>query len=273
MLPVANRFNANWVINTTMQNRRTIHRALFALLAAMALSPLAYAQAGASPAEQTLFQLTNQVRAAHGLPALRWDSNLARAALAHAQRVVREPGELEHQYPGEADLPTRGAHAAAHFTTISENIARHAENPAQLQQIWMSTAVHRSNILDPNLTAIGIAVVADQGLLYAVEDFSRNAPVQTFDSLEKSVAQILQAHGIGPADSNDDARKTCTMAQGSSGNPKLVIQWDGPDPTLLPDVLLRQIATGRYTSAEVGVCASKRPQPQFTTYNVAVLLY
>jgi hypothetical protein len=61
------------------------------------------------------------------------------------------------------------------------------------------------------------------------------------------------------------------MQSGAAGSPKLVVQWDGPDPTLLPDALLRAIATGRYTTAEVAVCASK--QPQFTTYNTAVLLY
>ncbi|WP_158944341.1 CAP domain-containing protein [Granulicella sp. S190] len=241
-------------------------------LTTAALSSVMHAQAGASPAEQALLQLTNRTRVAHNLPPLHWDSDLANAARAHAQRVVREHGELLHQYSGEPDLTARGAQSGAHFTTIAENIGS-GPDPVQIHQTWMSTPSHRSNILDPNLNAAGIAVVADQGLLYAVEDLSHSVAIQSFDSLEKQVAQTLQAHGIAPAASNADARQTCSMPSGAAGTPKLVVQWDGPDPTLLPDALLRAIATGGYTSAQVGVCATKQPNPQFTTYNVAVLLY
>lgn len=169
-------------------------------------------------------------------------------------------------------MTTRGAQAGAHFTTIAENIGR-APDPATLQQTWMNSPTHRANILDPNLDVVGIAIIADQGLLTAVEDFSHSAIVQSYDGLEKRVAQTLQSHGIAPAPSNADAHQTCTMPTGAAGSPKLVVQWDGPDPTLLPDALLHAISTGQYTSAEVGVCASKQPNPQFTTYNVAVLLY
>jgi hypothetical protein len=248
------------------------------LLATLTIpAPFASAQNGPSqsapsPAEQAFVQLANQTRAAHNLPPLQWDSAIARAARAHDQRMVREPGDLEHQYPGEPDLTTRGAQAGAHFTTIAENLAR-GNDPAQIHQTWMSTPTHRANLLDPNLNAIGIAVIPHQGLLNVVEDFSHRVQVQSFDSLAKRLSQILLEHGIGPAPSNQDAQTTCTMPSGSAGSPKLVVQWDGPDPTLLPDALLRQIATGRYSSAEVGVCASKQPNPQFTTYNVAVLLY
>jgi hypothetical protein len=245
-------------------------RCLLPLLALAASTVIA--QTTPSPAEQALVQLANQARAAHNLPPLQWDSAIARAALAHDQRMVRKPGNVEHQYPGEPDLTARGAQAGAHFTTIAENLARGTDT-ALIHQTWMSTPTHRANLLDPNLNAIGVAVIPHQGLLYAVEDFSHRVTVQSYDSLTKRVSQILLEHGIGPAPSNQDAQTTCTMPSGTAGSPKLVVQWDGPDPTLLPDALLREIATGRYASAEVGVCASKQPNPQFTTYNVAVLLY
>jgi hypothetical protein len=224
-----------------------------------------------SNAERALFQMTNQARTQHNLPPLHWDPTLAQAALAHAQWVVHEPNDLQHQYPGEPDLPSRAAQAHAHFTSVSENLARGNVSPADLHRGWMASPTHRANILDPNLNAVGIAVLEYRGFLYAVEDFSRTATVQSFDSLEKRVSQILLEHGVAPAASNADAHQTCTMQSGTAGYPRLVVQWDGPDPTLLPDALLHAIATGRYTTAEVAVCASK--QPQFTTYNVAVLLY
>jgi hypothetical protein len=243
------------------------------LLPILALTLAVPTLAQSDPAAQTLLQLANQARAAHNLPPLHWDSELARAAHAHLERVVHEQGEYLHQYPGEPDLTTRGANAGAHFATIAENIGGHAESPADLQKIWMTTPTHRANLLDPNLNAVGIAVVEQGGLLYAVEDFARNVPVPQSGGIEKRVAQLLQEHGIAPAASNADARATCTMPKGNAGSPKLVIQWDGPDPTQLPDVLLQQIATGRYTTAQVGACPSNQANQQFTLYHVAVLLY
>jgi uncharacterized protein YkwD len=259
---------------TSMHNQTKSQRPLLLLaFALLAITPsCTFAQPAGSP-EQTLLQLANQARAAHNLPPLQWDNSLARAARAHLQWVVRSPGELLHQYPGEPDLVTRGANAAAHFSTISENIGGHGDTPSALQQIWMTTPTHRANLLDPNLNAVGIAVIQDQGLLFAVEDFARNVPALTPDAVEHQVAKLLQARGLPPAPSNEDARKTCTMAQGQAGSPKLVIQWDGADISQLPDALVQQLDKTKYTSAAVGACPGKQSNQQFTTYHIAVLLY
>jgi hypothetical protein len=241
------------------------------LLALALLTPSAPAQ---SPAEQTLLQLANQARAAHSLPPLHWDAALAHAAHAHVQWVIRSPGELLHQYPGEPGLIARGAQSGAHFGTIAENIGGRGENPAALQQIWMTTPTHRANLLDPNLNVVGIAVTEDpNGLLYAVEDFARNVPMLSPTAVEQRVQKLLQAQGLAPAASNEDARKTCGMASGQAGTPKLVVQWDGSDISQLPDTLLQQLSRTRYTTAAVGACPGNQPNSQFTTYHIAVLLY
>jgi uncharacterized protein YkwD len=226
-----------------------------------------------SPDEQALLQLANQARAQHNLPPLRWDSALAAAARNHLRWVLRNPGELLHQYPGEPDLVTRGGNAGAHFSTISENLAGHGQTPAELQQTWMNSPVHRANLLDPKLNVVGIAVIENQGLLFAVEDFGHDVPTLTPESVERQVQKLLQAQGFPPAPSNEDARKTCTMAQGQAGTPKLVIQWDGADITHLPDAVLQNLDKTRYKSAAVGACPGRQPNQQFTTYHIAVLLY
>ena len=230
------------------------------------------AQSAATP-EQTLLQLANQARAAHNLPLLEWDNSLAHAARAHLQWVVRNPAELLHQYPGEPDLITRGGTAGARFGTIAENIAGHGDSPGALQQIWMTTPTHRANLLDPRLNLVGIAVVQSQGLFFAVEDFARNVPELTPEVVEQQVAKLLQAQGLPPAASNEDARKTCSMAQGQAGTPKLVIQWDGSDISHLPDSVLQHLDKSKYTSAAVGACPGRQANQQFTTYHIAVLLY
>ena len=230
-----------------------------------------HAQAPGSP-EQSLLQLANEARAAHNLPPLQWDNALARAARAHLQLVVRNP-QMLHQYPGEPDLLTRGANAGAKFSTISENIAGHGDTPESLQQIWMTTPTHRANLLNPNLNAVGIAVVQNQGLLFAVEDFARNVPTLTPEAVEHQVARLLEAQGFPPARSNEDARKTCMMSQGQAGTPKLVIQWDGADISQLPDVLLQNLNKSKYSTAAVGACSGRQANQQFTTYHIALLLY
>ena len=244
-----------------------------ALLAIVTIAPTpAKAQPVGSP-EQTLLQLANQSRAAHNLAPLKWDSSLARAAHAHLQWVVRNSSDLQHQYPGEPDLVTRGANAGARFGTISENIAGHGPTAASLHQIWMTTPTHRANLLDPNLNVVGIAVVENQGLFFAVEDFARDVPALTPEAVEHQVAKLLQARGFPPAKSNADARATCTMSHGQAGYPKLVIQWDGADISQLPDVLVENLDKSKYASAAVGACPGRQPNQQFTTYHIAVLLY
>jgi hypothetical protein len=241
------------------------------LLALAILTTTAHAQ---SPAEQALLQLANQARAPYNLPPLHWDANLAHAAQAHVQWVLRTPGQLLHQYPGEPGLITRGARSGARFGTIAENIGGRGENPAALQQIWMTTPTHRANLLDPNLNVVGIAVAAGpDGLLYAVEDFARNVPALSPAAVEQHVQKLLQAQGLAPAPSNEDARKTCTMTSGQAGTPKLVIQWDGSDISQLPNPLLQQLSKAKYTAAAVGACPGNQPNQQFTTYHIAVLLY
>jgi uncharacterized protein YkwD len=249
---------------------------LFVLAAIASSSAIAAQSSGTpngSPDEQALLQLANQARAQHNLPPLHWDSALAIAAHNHLRWVIRNPGELSHQYPGEPDLVTRGGNAGARFSTISENIAGHGQTPADLQQIWMTTPTHRANLLDPNLNVVGIAAVRNQGLLFAVQDFGRSVAALTPESVEQQVAKLLQARGFPPAPSNQDARKTCTMSQGQAGTPKLVIQWDGSDISHLPDALIQNLDKTRYTSAAVGACPGRQSNQQFTTYHIAVLLY
>jgi Cysteine-rich secretory protein family len=239
---------------------------LVLLLAMLAIhTPSAIAQ---NKAEQTLLQLANQARAQHNLPPLRWDGALAIAAQNHLRWVIRN-SDLRHQYPGEPDLATRGANAGAHFSTISENIAGHGPT-----QSWMNSPVHRANLLDPNLNIVGIAVVENQGLLFAVADFGKSVQALTPDAVEHQVEKLLQAQGFKTAPSNEDARKTCTMPQGQqAGTPKLVIQWDGADLSHLPDAVLQNLDKTKYAFAAVGACPGRQANPQFTTYHIALLLY
>ncbi len=178
-----------------------------ALLVAVVLSAnliVVYAAPETASAERALFDAANRERAAQGLAQLRWDNALANAARDHAQ-LMAQRNTLSHQFPGEAALQDRARVAGARFTEIAENVA---EGPSAdvIHASWMHSPPHRANLLDPELTAIGIAVVGaasrdgagrgGSGMLFAVEDFSQSVASLSLVEQEKQVAAALAAHGL-----------------------------------------------------------------------------
>jgi len=227
----------------------------------------------ATPEELSLFQRTNQARAQQGLTPLQWDDALAGAARAHAALVVHYR-QLAHRYPSEDDLAARVAQTGAHFQAVAENIAM-GPSVESIQRQWMESQPHRANILDPNLNAIGFAVVRRGDFLYAVADFDRSVPGLTYDEVEQAVGKLLAERGIQPTGPREDARQTCEMTHGAAGgsNPSFIMRWQNSDLTQLPSVLEERLASGQYKTASVGACPSANAQLGFTTYRVAVLLY
>ena len=232
----------------------------------------AHAQVPDIQATRALFALTNQIRAEHHLAPFTWDPALATAAQAHALRLAKEPGSLEHQYPGEPELLTRAANAGAHFSVISENLARGRTSPFSLEELWMSTPIHRSNLLSPGLTAIGISVLNRDGILYAVQDFSRASPSANREAVEARVIGLLHQQGLHDASASQLARDSCVQRASTAPGALLIVQWDG-DTTSLPNVLIDQLRRSIYRSAAVGACSTASPPAGFTAARVAVLLF
>jgi hypothetical protein len=187
--------------------------------------------------------------------------------------MVSAAGDMEHQYPGEPDMIARAASEGAHFGAVAENLAGQGQNPAQLQQIWMTTQSHRTNLLNPKMNVVGIGVIESGGLLYAVEDFAQSVAVPKQAAVESQVQDALQKAGIGSVKMTEAARSNCESQSNTSPNAKLVVHWEGANPEQLPDALVQRISQGSYRSAAVGACPSAQAGQGFTTYRVAVLLY
>jgi hypothetical protein len=208
------------------------------LVAASFSASLAVVQAAPqtiSP-ERTLFDSANRERVAQGLSLLRWDEALASAARNHAL-LMAQRNTLSHQFAGEAALQDRGRLSGARFTEIAENVA---EGPSAdvIHVSWMHSPPHRANLLDPELTAVGIAVVgtaardgADagraglggngSGTLFAVEDFSQSVANLSFADQERQVAAVLTVRGLQIVTSNaqfvSSSAKTSSGANGNVG--------------------------------------------------------
>ena len=253
-------------------------RTCFCLTMAMvactvAVLPVLAQQPAAQQVAQQLMQLTNADRAQQGLAALQWNAALAQAAAEHAQIMAQQP-VLSHQYAGEPDLVARGAEAGAHFRSIAENVAV-GQGAQMLEQEWMHSPLHRANILNPRLNAIGVALVRREGNYYAVVDFSDSVAALGPEQIEQQISQLLGQRGLQPAGMALDARQTCEMEHGAAGGsrPGFIMRWEGTDLGRLPEALETRIATGKYHKAAVGACDSGNPGQGFTTYKIAVMLY
>jgi hypothetical protein len=222
--------------------------------------------------EQYLLAAANQERAANQLPALRSDDHLALAARGHAYEMAKQ-GTISHQFDGEEDLAARAGDSGAHFSLITENVAE-ASNAAKIHGMWMNSAGHRANLLDPKVDSVGIAVVQKHGQLYAVEDFARSVTPLTIDQQEATVGNLLSASGVVLSGNKGDARQTCTMSTGYIGSrqPGFVMRYSSSNLDRLPPDLASRLATGTYRHGVVGACVTGKQTP-FTVYNIAVMLY
>ena len=225
-----------------------------------------------SVSEQYLLAAANQDRAAHGLRPVRLDEHLSLAARLHAY-VMADHRTISHQFEGEKDLADRAGDAGSHFSLVTENVAE-ASNSAQIHDMWMASAGHRANLLDPKVDSVGIAVVQKGRQLYAVEDFARTVAQLSLDQQESRVGEMLLDAGVRLDGNKADARQTCTMSSGFVGSrqPGFVMRFSASSLDHLPEQLTARLGQGKYRVAEVGACVTGKQGP-FSGYNVAVLLF
>jgi uncharacterized protein YkwD len=108
--------------------------------------------------------LHNAERARHGLPALRENPRLRRAAESHAEHMV-VARFFDHTTPAGATMLDRirrtGYTSGARAWSVGENIAwgsGRLATAAQIERAWMHSPGHRANILNGSFRDIGIGV-------------------------------------------------------------------------------------------------------------------
>jgi hypothetical protein len=224
-----------------------------------------------SAADLTLLNAANRDRAAAGLSPLQWDASLASAAHQHAF-LMAQRNTLSHQFPGEAPMQDRARHAGARFSLVAENVAEGPSIPG-LHTQWMNSAPHRANLLDRELNSVGISVVQNGNMYFAVEDFSVAVPSASLEEQEQQVASQLAARGLRDVTTTADARRTCELERGFSGQrPSTVMRYETADLRQLPDDIDRRLTTGQIHSAAIGACDAT-PASTFSRYRIAILLY
>jgi uncharacterized protein YkwD len=118
--------------------------------------------ANAATVRHATLCLLNRQRAAHGLPRLRQQHSLTRAAAKYAHLMVAQRF-FDHVSPAGTTVAQRIKRTNYLNNTrawsIGENIAwgsRGAATPARIVTAWMHSAGHRANILTRQFRQIGI---------------------------------------------------------------------------------------------------------------------
>jgi stress response protein SCP2 len=120
----------------------------------------------AGPAGQVV-AATNAERRRHGLPALAVDARLGAAAQLHTADMLRR-GFFDHRSPDGDQVWDRARSVGYPYRKVAENIAAGQCTAAEVVAGWMDSPGHRRNILDAELTQIGVghAVGGSYGVLW-----------------------------------------------------------------------------------------------------------
>ncbi len=129
------------------------------LLATPAATLAWSANAFSSASEQQLLALTNQARASAGRRTLRWDSALASIARWRSKDMIQRD-YFSHDIPGAGrvfdEMDARGYCYKVAGENIGWNTYPDDVATAQIQQMFMGSPGHRSNILAKDWDHIGI---------------------------------------------------------------------------------------------------------------------
>jgi uncharacterized protein YkwD len=246
---------------------------LFFLLTAVFSSSPLLARQQMSDDERQLFDAVNRERTEQSLAALRWDEALVKAARLHARRMAFY-NVVEHQLSGEPDLEARLAEVGARFGAIAENIAV-GSNPQTIHDGWMHSPGHRNNILNPRMTAVGIAAVRTNAGLFAVQDFTLAVSNLSVEEQEKKIAALLAESGWRVGGSKEEARKACETDQIDSGTRAMamsLVRFETTDLSKLPEELKRKLRSKPFRNVTVGACQAG-DGPGFAHFRIAVLLF
>lgn len=121
------------------------------------VSPQAQQLTVDAASESQMVALVNQERAKQGLNALRVEENMTLIARAHS-RDMFERRYFSHYTPEGRDVGHRAKEGGVEYSLIGENLA-YAPDVTTAHTGLVNSEGHRSNILDPAWTRIGIGVI------------------------------------------------------------------------------------------------------------------
>lgn len=113
-----------------------------------------------SSATQRVIDLTNGERQKADRPPLASHPSLMQAAQSYAELLASSDcfGHTCGPVPDFRDRVEQAGYTG--WIALGENIAAGAQTPEAVMNVWLNSAGHRDNILNPNYTEIGVGVAS-----------------------------------------------------------------------------------------------------------------
>ncbi|KRQ87144.1 Chlorophenol reductase precursor [Caloramator mitchellensis] len=111
--------------------------------------------------ESEVVRLVNIERAKVGLPALKENWQLSRIARYKSQDMINK-NYFSHISPTYGSPFQMIESFGIKFSAAGENIAMGQRTPQEVMNAWMNSPGHRSNILNPTYTQIGVGLAKDK---------------------------------------------------------------------------------------------------------------
>lgn len=151
--------------------------------------------------EKLLLDLVNVERTTRGLKPLAWDGMLSHLARLHTDDMRNVHHASHHSTKDGADYAKRLARTPYRARVAAENVAYNAD-VVKAHRALMNSPGHRRNILDPELTTLGTAVMTEPGSdwIYVCEDFATPISwVSDSEARSRMAASLTKARsGVGP---------------------------------------------------------------------------
>ncbi len=238
-----------------------------------------------SQAEQQLLDLANADRAHAGLPPLKMDDGLVKAARIHAAELASQ-NQLSHQFSGEPPLAQRvAANSALHLNREGENVAM-AGTANQAHAALMSSPPHRDNLLSRNFNVAGFGVFRSGNRLYVAQDFGSSLPsysLQQAQELVSASVEQLRAQARMPrlqyVDSRSAQSSACAMAQAdslSAAAPSAgayMLRYTSMTPEAVPSNISKVIAQRALRTYSAGTCYAQTQKYPNGAYWVVLVFY
>lgn len=121
--------------------------------------------------ENEVIRLVNVERAKNGLSALTQNWELSRVARYKSQDMINK-NYFNHISPTYGSPFTMMQTFGIRFSAAGENIAMGQRTPAEVMTAWMNSPGHRSNILSPSYSQIGVGLAkSSNGTCYWTQMF------------------------------------------------------------------------------------------------------
>ena len=236
-------------------------------------------------AERELLDKANTDRVRAGLPPLKMDEGLVRAARAHAARMAAQK-HISHQFSDEPSPSDRiAALSSLHLQRTGENVAV-APNVEDAHDALMASPPHRDNLLSPKFNVAGFGVFREGHMIYVAQDFGLSMvaySVQKAQELVSASVEKLREEVRMPrlkrVNDSDVQASACAMAKADSLNAAspppgaYMLRYTSMQPESLPSEISKVISRRGLHTYSAGTCYYRTQRYPSGAYWVVLEFY